>query len=273
MGYTCQLMSNKTYSAQDINKIFSMLTTQGVSLFNYTQGDNPLIDINTAVANFTTPGVEFYNSDACKVTYNDTDDSFMILKGNAFMIDGSSISIDEEGYDITEEIKTIRKNSTNLIYVYFYRDVASNVVDICVTDDSSELESTAVVKLAEINSDGNIFDLRTFAKTKLAPCTSNIFETVNLGTFRISSKITTPGCLYATATCGIVFPTYVYAWNKLFDVQSINTTDGTELNYLHIDRPIGSFYAAFNYVNDELQLWAYSKSSYHDFTNFEVKLM
>ena len=124
MGFSCSFMDNKSYGADDINLILSKLTTQGISLFKYADGDNPLIALNDAVNSFTGPGIEYYNPSSCMLEYlAPTEENayaqFRILPGNAFMYDGSIITIDENGYDISDEVIKIRQSRTDDIYVYF----------------------------------------------------------------------------------------------------------------------------------------------------------
>ena len=57
MSIKCSFMDNQIYGAEDINLIFSKLTMQGISLFAYDDGDNPLLSLNQAVASFVNPGV------------------------------------------------------------------------------------------------------------------------------------------------------------------------------------------------------------------------
>ena len=115
-------MDNCLYGADDINQTFSKLTTQGVSLFNYTDGDNPLVSLNNAVSAHTMPGVEMYNTNACKVIYDTENEKFFISPGNAFMIDGSTITVDSEEYDITERVLEQRKSGIGDIWVCFNRN-------------------------------------------------------------------------------------------------------------------------------------------------------
>ena len=189
MGYTKKFLSGETYSAQDVNSVFSALTTQGVSLFNYSDGDSPLISIDEAISSFTSQGLELYNRNACKVTYDSGTGIFKISQGNAWFIDGSFLTIDSSGVNITEKITEIRKYSTSDIYVYFKRDVANN--DILIVADTSTInyKDESCVALAIVKNDNSIVDLRKISKSKLAPCSNNIYDknTLNINV-RISSN-------------------------------------------------------------------------------------
>ena len=98
MGYVCNFLSNKVYTAEDVNRAFARLTTQGVSLFNDT--GQPLADLNTATANLLDSGVELYNMDACKVIKTGSG-AYKVLPGTAFMPQGQAITVDTDGYSFT----------------------------------------------------------------------------------------------------------------------------------------------------------------------------
>ena len=61
MSLKKSFMDNEIYGADDINFALSRLTTQGVSLFKYNDGDNPLVSLNNALAEMASPGVDLYN--------------------------------------------------------------------------------------------------------------------------------------------------------------------------------------------------------------------
>lgn len=189
MGYTKKFLSGETYSAQDVNSVFSALTTQGVSLFNYSDGDSPLISIDEAISSFTENGLELYNQNACKLTYDTGTGIFKINKGNAWFLDGSFLTIDSSGVDITEKITEIRKYSTSDIYVYFKRDVANNDILIIADISTINYQDESCVPLAIIKNDNSIIDIRKIAKSKVAPCSNNIYDknTLSVET-RISSN-------------------------------------------------------------------------------------
>lgn len=161
MAYKCFFMSNKTYSASDVNQMFARLTSQGVSLFDVS-GNGTLIDINTAVSNFTGAGVELYNPDACKVVSEG--EGYKVSPGCLWLPDGMCVEIDSDGYDLTVE-------NGKTQYIYVESQPVTNSAAVVVSDTEGGADS---VPLAEISADGEIADTRTFAKTKLAPATANI---------------------------------------------------------------------------------------------------
>lgn len=173
MAVSILFLDNETYGANDVNKAFSRLTTQGVSLFQDTGA--PLTNLNTAVSNLVESGVELYNIDACKVTSNEG--IYQIMPGTAWIGDGSSITIDSEPYqlNVTDGV---------LQYVYFQRNIGMNTIDIVV---SSIKPPEDALLLATISADGTVTDRRTYAKTKVAPATANIVIEKQTGFFYVST--------------------------------------------------------------------------------------
>lgn len=267
MGVSYSFMDNCLYGADDINSVFSKLTTQGVSLFNYSDGDNPLIDLNNAVNNFVETGVEYYNLNACRLVYNAEDSTYKILKGNAFMCDGSIITIDDEGYDITSQIHEIRLLSSQDIYVCFYRNIAENRIDISVIDNDTLYNDKMSLKIGKISESGEIWDARTYAKTKFMPCSANVITEFKLGDYNLSTQMT--GEKRLKQTIANIFPgaQYVFFFDQVFPIQRIETTTGDELTYGVYKYAGSNIYAAFNMVGNDLQFWAYVTSSWNSVYN------
>ena len=264
MGISYKFMDDCSYGADDINSVFSKLTTQGVSLFNYSDNDNPLIELNTAVSNFTNPGIEYYNINACMLSYTEPDSdntfgTFEILPGNAFMYDGSIITIDDNRYDFTDQIRSLRLLSDDDIYVYFYRNVPYNTIDIMVTCDTSQLENEETVLLGIINSENKITDKRSFATSKIAPCFGNIviFGHTDTG---VNVRPVETGASRLRFTFKNIFPgaKYFSIWNKCLTIQQIETVTGDELSYDEYPTEFATVYVAVNRVGPDLQLWMYT---------------
>lgn len=264
MGLTYSFMDNCSYGADDINKVFSKLTTQGVSLFNYSEGDNPLISLNDAVSNFINPGIEHFNPDACKVLYTPSEQentfgNFNILRGNAFMYDGAIVTVDDDGYDISDEVRIIRQTSEEDIYVYFYRNVPNNSVDVCVTIDNSLIDEKETVMLAKISGVDTVFDMRGFATTKVAPCSANVVLFGSTEGFTIYKSDT--GIRRLRLVIKNVFPGAKYVSNYLnvASIQEVETENGDELEYALFPNGEGDIiWAAFNRKGTDVEVWMYS---------------
>lgn len=259
MSVTYSFMDDSVYGADDINYTFSKLTTQGVSLFNYDNGDNPLVSLNEAVLGFIEPGVEIYNIDACKVGYDSSNRSFTIGTGNAFMVDGSTITIDADPYDITSMVTDLRKSGNEDIWVCFYRNIPQNSIDIVVDTDDTYFNSENSVPLAKILSSNTILDMRAFAKTKLAPCSANVIQTGTIENIELIS-----GQSWNQRKRMVlknIFPgaTKVLMNGILHDIQRVDANGGEELEFkmaLPRDDSSGE-YVAFNFSDDGLEVWMY----------------
>ena len=166
-------LDNVVYGAEDVNRAFSRLTTQGVSLFQNTGA--PLVDLNTAVSNLVESGVELHNMDACKVVK--TNGEYQVLPGTAWMADGSCITISDEPYhlDITSGAEQ---------YVYFRGNAPMNTIDIAVSGSGFPQDA---LPLALVAADGTVTDRRTYAKTKVAPATGNIVVEKQTGQFYMNT--------------------------------------------------------------------------------------
>ncbi len=150
MGYKCTFMDNETYTAQDVNEMFSHLTSQGVC---FSDTGSTLSDLNAATSGAVTEGV--MDQSSCLVVKEDG--VYKISKGVCFMSDGSAITFDEDG----EEIVPISGATS---YVYIERNIPENCIDIVVSQSAGGDES---VPLAEIDADDVIHDKRKLAKSKV----------------------------------------------------------------------------------------------------------
>jgi hypothetical protein len=251
-------MDDCAYGADEVNQVFSKLTTEGVSLFNYTDQSNPLVAFNDAVKGFITPGVEMYNADACKVTYDEENDKFTIGVGNAFMCDGSSITIDSEAYDITQEVLEQRKLSDGDIWVCFYRNIPNNCIDIVVSADDTLSNSEYAVPLAKISADNSVVDKREFAKTKVAPCSANVIQEVTIKLGTLTYKDT--GYQLRRLIIENVFPgaTKVFLNGVVRNIQRVDIEAGESLTYERAWYPTvaSDVKIAFNMTGEGLEVWA-----------------
>jgi|GEM_PF-3755803 len=260
MSIRYSFMDNTAYGAEDINYALSRLTTQGVSLFNYSDGDNPLIALNDAVAAIAEPGVEYFNTNACLVTYDSENSQFLIQPGTAFMADGSFITIEDNPYDITDTVNELRKSEEGTLTVYFLRNVSKNCIEIRVTASAPEEENT--VSLAQILSDGSVLDLRSFARSKIAPASGNIVTKLSQKAFSVKNSQKGASGLRAEFPGIFEGASYCFYGGIVTKIQRVATTDGSELEltralYASEDSRI---YIAFNMINGKLQLWVYTEA-------------
>lgn len=274
MSVIYSFMDNCSYGADEVNQTFSKLTTEGVSLFNYTNSDNPLVALNNATEGFVTPGVESYNINACKVMYDAENDKFMIGVGTAFMVDGSTITIDSEYYDITETVKELQKGSSDDIWVCFYRNIPQNSIDISVDVNDYYFNSQYSVPLAKISSDNLVADKRKVACSKIAPCSANVIQYEDFSCGSINYKQT--GSLRRKQVYPNVFPgaTKVFLNGVLRDIQRVDTQTGDELVferawYKGVQNDV---VIAFNMTGEGLEVWAYISYNSTDIRNWSLTI-
>ena len=264
MSVRYSFMDNASYGAEDINYALSRLTTQGVSLFQYSDGDNPLIALNDAVAAMASPGVEYYNTDACLLTYDSANSLFKILPGTAFMADGSFITIEDDAYNITDAVTNLRKTEDGKLYVYFYRNVPMNCIEIRVEATEIPTDENAL-PIGEILPNNKVFDLRKIARAKIAPAGGNIVTKFTYPSYEV--RYTDTGSYRLRAEQANIFEgaSYCYYANQVFKLQRVSTTDGTGLEFNQAEYAASNdprVYVAFNLVNGKLQLWAYTTHTY-----------
>ncbi len=158
MAYKCTFMDSEVYSAEDVNRAISHITSEGVSLF--APNGNTLVDLNTAISNAVTQGV-VTAPDSCRVIK--TDGVYKICDGVCFMEDGSQIEIYGGG-------EVIEPPGDTECYVCFKRRTGLNTitVEFCEEDDGEG------VLLAKIGADGSVSDLREYAKCRVRPCSGNV---------------------------------------------------------------------------------------------------
>lgn len=260
MGVSCSFMDNCMYGADDINLAFSKLTTEGVSLFKYSDGDNPLIELNNAVSGFTESGTQYYNGDSCRLIYDEENSTYKILSGNTFMCDGSIITIDEEGYDITDEIKKLRLSGAENIYVSFYRNVPNNNIEILVKSEDTLYKDSMSVPIGMISSDGKIIDQRIYAKSKIMPCSANVI--IDFELHGVTFSYLTEGARRCRHIFNNIFPGIQYLLVKprnefwrIVPVQRVMATTGDELTYTDLSLGSITLKAAFNLVGTDMQFW------------------
>ncbi len=160
MAYKCSFMDNGVYEAQDVNDMFSHLTSAGVV---FSDTGNTLSDLNEANANTVSEGVTNY-ADSCRVI--NQDGVYKICAGTCFMEDGSAITFDEEGaeLEVTPYVYS---------YVYLQRSIPENDIKIVVSENAP---AEGCVSLAEIDTTGAIYDRRTYSKAKVQVGTPNTLK-------------------------------------------------------------------------------------------------
>lgn len=246
---------NEEYSAEDINNVFSHLTTGGV-----VSVDESVVTaaMESGVTQVTTGGVEYCNPEACRVI--NTDRGYIVSAGSAFMPDGSIVTVSGDG----ESVTGISDGAVN--YVFFERSSEKNGTFVTVSEQLPSGDNTLL--LAVIDSDGGIGDKREYATTKLLPSSANIYVEKNVSFHYLGSnglaKYENGSAELAEINIG---------WSAYKYIKTTFTVSGSEKEAVWEDISQGSasFYAAYNngctfeFVKDGgilrmNQTWASSKS-------------
>ncbi len=153
MGILSRFTDNTIYKNTNINRYFSQLTLQGVSLFQDTK--TTLSDLNATVGNLVTPGVESAKQNACLVSV-DSSGRYTIAAGTAYMPNGATVTVDEDLCEITPIVD-------ETCYVGFKLEDNQISPMVSVTQPTENY-----VLLATIDENGSITDNRTFSEAKFA---------------------------------------------------------------------------------------------------------
>lgn len=166
MGVNTKFLSNASYTADDVNRAFAVLTTQGVSLFVDT--GTTLTDLDTAISNISTSGITQDGLNACKVVLDGS--TYKVSPGTCICPSGAMITVDSDGY-------TLNITSGAVNYVYVCHNKITDTVDIIAADTAGGNDA---VSLATINADGTITDTRTYAKAKIQTNGGNLFTSLSI---------------------------------------------------------------------------------------------
>lgn len=152
MGYSYGFQNGKLYGVDDINNIVSNFTSAGVSTY---------ADLNGLSSALTNAGVTNAEN-SCKVIISGSE--LKIMQGIAFFSDGSTITIDKEGFLVEA-----------LSYIYFKKD---NATGLGYPISSNTAPSKDDIPLAEY-SNGVLTDVRKCAKSKINGFGTNLYYTCN----------------------------------------------------------------------------------------------
>ena len=176
--YSTFFVNNKTYGADDINKVLAHLTTQGVSTF--VDSGDALMDLDTAMSNLTSEGAQVYDTSGCKVV-SVGNGYYKISKGCYWLASGACIIFDDEGYVFEPNFLTVSGTEGTICYVYLRQGGAesegvSNDINIIV---SGEAPADTHALLATISSAGAITDKRKVAVSKLRVHSDNPVKNIS----------------------------------------------------------------------------------------------
>ena len=270
--YSTFFVNNRTYGADDINKVLAHLTTQGVSTFVDT-GD-ALMDLDTAMSNLTSEGAQVYDNSGCKVV-SAGNGFYKISKGCYWLASGACIIFDDEGYVFELNFMDSAGTKGTTCYVYLRQGGAesegvSNDINIIV---SGEAPADTDALLATISSAGAITDNRKVAVSKLSVHSSDPVKTLTVnfsasGTpTLLGSEYSPYGYIWCTKGNGNTNEKYVFYLIKLSSewktIVSYCPYSGASTNYLKARKTangiefsnIGIYNLSGNYESFTVQLF------------------
>lgn len=244
MGFTCRFLHNQVYSAQEVNQAFSRLTSQGVSLFSDT--GNPLTDLNTAVSNLVTDGIEL-DYDACKVV-SAGGGSYKVMPGTAIMPNGEMITVDTDGYTFTAGTGT----AWDVV-------MAVEANQGIIRAQTADAPANGIL-IAQISAAGAVTDRRTFATTKVAPSTGNIYREYSIPDTTLTSSM--GGTVLETFDAGSPWFQYILVTNK--DGKAVSgghqkLTEGVKTEFMKAnpnDETINSVLLSFQKRGQNIDIYA-----------------
>lgn len=218
MGLKKYFTDNEIYGADDVNSAFSHLVTSGVSLFDGTRAF--VGELNEAVSQTVSEGVDAYNEDSCRVVYENG--AYRVMPGVCFMPNGMQLEVDSQGYVISAD-----EGSES--YVYAEYSEGENELGIAV---SAEAGGDGTVPLAFINSDGSVEDRRVFAAAKVGLTSANLYKNAAV---EVTYYLTYDEAVKNPAVINIGFAGFSYVYTEHTSVYSsgncmllYDVSDGTE---------------------------------------------
>lgn len=222
---------NEVYCAEDINNVFSHLTTGGV-----VSVDESIVTaaLESGVAQVTTGGVEYCNPEACRVISGSR--GYIVSAGSAFMPDGSIVTVSGDG----EIAEGVADGSIN--YVFFERSSEKNGTFVSVSQQLPS-DTSNILLLAVIDSGGKITDKREYATTKLLPSSGNIYAEKNVSFHYWGAN----GLAKYENGCATLAEISI-GWSAYKYIKTTFTVSGSEKNAVWADISEGSasFWADYN---------------------------
>lgn len=178
MALKTSFLNDREYGADDVNAIISRIVGQGVSP-EYDGIEDAktynLDRLNDLTKAYVERGVAYQGDPALKVIR--IDDGYYISPGTAFFGNGTVTEVTEN-----EKVEVI---SGVQCYIYMVSSVANNSNYINVSEEAPDYHNDSnIVPLASVDADGNITDMRFYARGKLPG-----FQNENYGLKRIEFDI------------------------------------------------------------------------------------
>ena len=170
MGITYSFADNTVYGTEDINNITRSLVGAGVAPFVSKSSYN-VSDLNALTAALVGSGVQL---EGCKCGIQNKGEQNMTVtvdRGIVFFENGVRLEVDDDGYAVAAT-----PNVSGFIYAFYNQ--ALQTADILFAH--SLPETGECVCLAEVSAEGELFDKREFAQSKIATLGKNLQNEIRL---------------------------------------------------------------------------------------------
>ena len=160
MGLHYSFVDDESYGTEDINNITGELTGAGIAPFP-TKDSYSTSDLNGLTSALVGSGTSL---DGCKCTYSAESGTVTVAQGIIFFGNGTRLRVDADGYSVG-----VTDGAAGYVYA-----VCNTAVQTAEIKFAAALPiSGDYVALCELTADGNIYDKRVFARSKVATFGTN----------------------------------------------------------------------------------------------------
>lgn len=160
MGLHYSFVDDESYGTEDINNITGELTGAGIAPFP-TKDSYSTSDLNGLTSALVGSGTSL---DGCKCTYSAESGTVTVAQGIIFFGNGTRLRVDADGYSLS-----VTDGTAGYVYA-----VCNTAVQMAEIKFAAALPiSGDYVALCELTADGNIYDKRVFARSKVATFGTN----------------------------------------------------------------------------------------------------
>lgn len=217
MGLHYSFVDDESYGTEDINNITGELTGAGIAPFP-TKDSYSTSDLNGLTSALVGSGTSL---DGCKCTYSAENGTVTVAQGIIFFGNGTRLRVDEDGYSV---------GVTNGAAGYVYA-VCNTAVQTAEIKFAAALPASGdYVALCQLTADGNIYDKRVFARSKVAT-----FGTNATYEFAFTDETVTE----SGSGCSIVLPVNAGKFNYIVTTNS------------HVDKTYNYTFGVYDLKNEK----------------------
>lgn len=150
-----------TYGASDLNDAIANLVGAGIAPF-LSKSSYSTADLNDLTKTLVIPGVNF---NGLKVSYDVQTQTAAIGQGVGYFRNGATVVVDSEGVSVSTELPATGR----YIFIYCLYDENLNTCSfLCSSTYPETTNGQYPLMLGELNSVGEVKDIRSFARMKVA---------------------------------------------------------------------------------------------------------